>query len=57
MPNACLESLFWNRFGRAGFREFVLNRDNASFRRALNGLYSLSYWVVLERQGTNINVQ
>src|SRR5262249_26315798 len=57
-PNARLNSLFWNRFGCTGFRQLVLNRDDASFRDVLNGFVcSLSYWVVLERQGTDINVQ
>src|SRR6516165_9864327 len=56
--NAHLESLLWNRLGRTGLRKLVINRDEASLRRALKGFeYSFSYRVILERQGADINVQ
>jgi len=58
IADARLKSLLWDRLGRTWFREIVVNRDNASFRCVLNRLIrSLSDRVVLERQGSNINVQ
>jgi hypothetical protein len=58
IANARLESLFWNRLCRTGLRKLVINRDEASLRRALKGfVYSFSYRVILERQGADINVQ
>src|SRR5215471_14110529 len=58
IANARLESLFWNRLCRTGLRKLVINRDEASLRRALKGfVYSFSYRVILERQGTDIYVQ
>jgi len=58
IANARLETLFWNRLGRTGLRELVINRDDASLPRVLDGVVcSFSYRVILERQGTDINVQ
>jgi hypothetical protein len=58
IANARFESLFWNWLGRTGLGEIVINRDGASLRRVLNGFVrSFSYRVILERQGTDINIQ
>jgi hypothetical protein len=58
IADARLEGLFWDRLGRTGLRERVINRYDASLRRGLNGFVcSFSYWVILERQGTDINIQ
>src|SRR5260370_25358927 len=58
IADARLKSLFGDRLGRTGFWEIIVGRGDASLRRVLNRFVrSLSYQVVLERQGTNINVQ
>jgi hypothetical protein len=58
IAGARFESLLWNRLSRTGLWELVIDRDDASLRRGLNGFVcSFSYRVILERQGTDINVQ
>lgn len=58
IADARLKSLFRDRVGRTGFWKIIVNRGDASLRQVLNRFVrSLSYQVVFECQGTNINVQ